>query len=258
MARTVLSDDLVNAFKGVTVVALDIEGVDLGRKGQISLVQLAASPESCFLLDLLHITEETQPLVDWLRTILESEDVVKICHDCRMDSDALRHILGIELKNVHDTSCWHAKITGCDDVNLNNVLLANNIKPNVQRDSSVYAKNHAFWATRPLTPTMIEWALGDVRSIFELRVVQMRKSTSAGAEEAKVLSDIYIDFARSCLVDTVHVNNVGWFIGPRGSSIRQLQKSSKTLVYPRGKRGDDLFLVYFRTPEALAAVVARA
>lgn len=251
--KTDLSEDLVKVFEDARIVALDIEGVDLGRDGQISLVQVAASPEACFLLDLLHKTKD-DPLVKWLRTILESDDILKIIHDCRMDADALRHILGIELRNVHDTSCWHLKLTGKVDSNLNTVLTENSIRPNVQRDSSVYAQNHAFWATRPLTPTMVEWAVGDIHGIFQLHARQIAASTPACALEAKALSDDYVDSARSCDVARVTVRNIGMFIGRAGANIRSLQKASNTLVYPRGNRDERVFMVYHRTPEGLATV----
>ena len=35
------------------------------------------------------------------------ETVEKIVHDCRMDSDALFHKLGITLTHVHDTQSWY-------------------------------------------------------------------------------------------------------------------------------------------------------
>ena len=257
LVKTEPTEDLVMAFEGVRIVALDIEGVDLGRNGRISLVQIAASPEACFLLDLLDKSKDND-LVKWLRTILESEDILKIIHDCRVDADALRHILGIELRNVHDTSCWHLKLTGRCDVNLNNVLIENSIRPNVKRDNSVYSQNHAFWATRPLTPTMVEWAVGDVRSIFELHVRQIAAAHATCAMEAKILSDSYLDAARSCHIASVTVRNTGMFIGSGGANIRALQKSTNTLIYPRGKRGERIFTVYYTTPEGLAAVRQRA
>ena len=259
MACTALSSDMIKAFEGATTVAFDIEGVDLGRTGQISLVQLASSPTSCFLIDLLNVNKDvSNPLVDWLKCILESDKIIKICHDCRMDADALRHILGIELRNVHDTSAWHFECKRSLDVNLNNVLIANGIKPNVKRDSSVYTHNHAFWATRPLTSKMIEWAIGDVSSMFELYDRQITAASCTSMMKAKEMSNSYIDGARGYEVERVHVKYPGKFIGPSGSSIRALQKSTDTLIYPRGNRGSNMFVVYFNTRAGLEAVQAKA
>ena len=249
---TALSPSLEDAFKDVELVALDIEGVDLGRNGQISLIQLSPSPAKCFLLDLLGHDKDSA-LVGWLRSLLESKSVLKIIHDCRMDSDALKYRLAIDLAHCHDTSCWHLHIHREPDANLNTVLRANGIKQNIERDSSVYAANHAFWATRPLTPRMIQWAAGDVCSLFHVHA----KQTTAPSHHqvaAEALSETYLNLARSASTATLCVLNVGAFIGRGGANIRDLQKRTNTLLYPRGPRGVKCFLVYYHTEAALAAV----
>ena len=143
---TSFSSDLAAAFDGVDVIALDVEGVDLSRDGVISIVQIS-TPKQCFLLDMLGKPKD-DPLVNWLRSVLESYSVLKIIHDCRMDSDALYHLLNIRLVNVHDTAVWHRVITGDADQGLNTVLTSNKLQPNVVRDSSVYRDHHDFWAKR--------------------------------------------------------------------------------------------------------------
>ena len=255
--RTEVTEDLVDAFKDVSLMALDIEGVDLSRDGQISLVQVAVSPKLCFLLDLLD-KPRNHPLIAWLRCLLESTNVLKVVHDCRMDADALRHLLDIELCNVHDTSCWHYALTGNADVNLNTVLVENAIRPNDTRDAAVYAHNPAFWLTRPLTPTMVAWAVGDVRCIFALRACQLAASTPATVREATALSDLHLNAARTRSVARVVVRNPGRFIGRAGANIRDLRRTTDTLIYSRGEREGNVFVVYYRTPEGLAAVRRRA
>ena len=108
--------------------------VALSRKGRISLVQLS-TPSRCFLVDVLG-SERDDPVVCWLRAVLEDDSVLKIIHDCRMDSDALEHRLGISLVNVHDTSCWHAAL-GYADKNLNDTLAYHGLPRNDARDGSV-------------------------------------------------------------------------------------------------------------------------
>jgi ribonuclease D len=248
-----LSPELEDAFKDVSVIALDIEGVDLGRNGKISLVQISPSPTKCFLLDLL---QPNTTLVCWLRDLLESKSVLKIIHDCRMDSDALKHLLSIDLTNVHDTSCWHFEITGTEDVALNGVLAHNGIKQNVIRDSRVYAANHAFWATRPLTAQMIEWAAGDVSSMFQVYAKQV--ATSCDKKSAENMGEVYLNAAKTAEVANVSVNDVGAFIGRGGINIRALQKRTNTLIYPRGSRTAGLFMVYYQDAAGLLSVQKRA
>ena len=70
------------------------------RKGEISLIQLS-TPEECFLLDVQGKTPK-DPVVEFAKEILEDENVCKIVHDVRGESDALITVLGIKLRNVHD------------------------------------------------------------------------------------------------------------------------------------------------------------
>jgi len=208
-------------------IVLDVEGVDLSREGSISIVQIATR-EHCFILDVLGKGVD-DPLVVWLREVLEDDSVTKIIHDCRMDSDALHHNLSIRLSKVHDTSCWHFVITGLEDQNLNNTLTKNGLQPNMVRKSDDYDTNHAFWAIRPLTALMLEWAEGDLRPLFQLQDKQLEKvaampASAQAAQELKanMASQEHCDFARSASVDSFYIHsNVGRFIGKGGSSIRR-------------------------------------
>ena len=84
------SQDLADMFDEVDTVAIDVEAVDLGREGRISLVQMSTpGSKGCLILDLLD-KSTGDPLVVWLRSILESDKIIKVIHDCRMDSDALK------------------------------------------------------------------------------------------------------------------------------------------------------------------------
>jgi DNA polymerase I-like protein with 3'-5' exonuclease and polymerase domains len=245
-----LTPELAKAFEDTEIVALDVEGVDLGRNGIISLVQLAVSPNKCFLLDLLNKTKD-DPLVNWLRVILESKDIVKIVHDCRMDADALRYHLEIELSNVHDTSCWHYTITGSEWDGLNKVLSVNGIKENANHDNSVYIKDHAFWATRPLTAQMIERAVGDVTRMFELRASQTSKSSPKIDMEAKALSDAYLNAARTANVEYVVVGNSSKDVPAPKFNIFALRKWTNSLIYPCGDRTKGIYIVYYHHKWAL-------
>ena len=210
---TAYTDALAAAFRGEAVVVLDAEGVDLSRCGRISIVQIA-TPRECFLIDVLDKARD-DPLVSWLRGILEDEGVTKIIHDCRMDSDALFHLLGIRLACVYDTTCWNTAITGSENQNLNTVLGNNGIKPNVMRDGNVYATNPAFWATRPLTPKMIEWAAGDVTSLFAVRDAQIARATVEQAERAAAAGEHHLTVARDAMVANVKVTYADTMLRPR-------------------------------------------
>ena len=251
-----ISKELSRAFADVKVIALDLEGVDLSRAGRISIVQVS-TPARCFLIDVLGKGPDDL-VVSWLRSLLQNENILKVIHDSRMDSDALFHLLKIELVNVHDTSCWQAVI-GLPNTSLNDILRFYKLTPNIERDKSVYQRNHAFWATRPLTRQMLDWASGDVQFMFDLYQRQLEKVESIrnGAARARALTLEFLSRCRLANLSIVTVKNPGKFIGPRGSNIRGLQERTGTTIYGTGPWGSQKFMVFYNT-EAELEVVTRA
>jgi hypothetical protein len=240
-----VAEELQQAFGTSQVVALDAEGVDLSRAGLISLVQLySAESKTCFILDVLK-AEPTDDLVLWLKELLENSAVVKVVHDCRMDSDAVRHHLNIDLVNVHDTSCWNQELSGRVDMNLNDTLSTNGIDPNTYRDKGMYQRNPAVWATRPLTLHLLKLASGDVSALTDLHAKQVGDATTAQAMKAQDHTLEYLEYIRRASLGMVHVNNPGMFIGRGGTSLRALQNRTNTLVYGIGKRSEKSFMVFY-------------
>ena len=152
-------DQAVATSESETVrVAFDCEGVNLCRNGTVELVALCFEEPigvegAVFLVDLNDKGDASKrkDRVQALKQLFGCKDVQKVIHDSRMDCDALFHLHGISVVNVHDTSCSHFTETGRENVNLNDVLSYHGIAPNGSRDKTVYKNNPAFWATRPLT-----------------------------------------------------------------------------------------------------------
>lgn len=251
---------LNKAFVGVAAIALDAEGVDLSRLGKISIVQIA-TPDHCFLLDVLD-KEAADPLVVWLGRLLSDQSIVKVVHDCRMDADALYHHFNLDLANVHDTSVWHAELFSSPDKNLNDTLSASGLAPNEARDGSVYRNDPSFWATRPLTATMVDWASGDVSSMFSLQQSQLARPCSPSQRRRIEQTTALFLSWKSADVSFVTVNHPGSFIGRGGSNIRTLQRTTNTLIYsaPSATPGYSrrMFMVYYHDPQALRKVEQKA
>mmetsp|Transcript_7188 Transcript_7188/g.10686 ORF Transcript_7188/g.10686 Transcript_7188/m.10686 type:complete len:276 (-) Transcript_7188:249-1076(-) len=214
--------DIYQYLCNETILALDCEGVDLGRTGEICIIQISTR-DRCFLFDVHELTSNCCEMIDVLKNILEDISIVKIIHDCRMDSDALYHLLGIRLVNVHDTQAWDYAIRGVK-VSLNNLLSNYDLPQNNERDSNVYVENLRFWATRPLTRKMITWASGDVENLFQIHDRQNCDASSSQRLEASSISEEYVNAVRECLVASVqlHETQIGRFIGPKGKNIRAL------------------------------------
>lgn len=175
-----LSEDHVSEIRGSDLFALDCEGVDLGRTGDICIIQLSTR-KSCYLFDVLG-HDSSSGLIQFLKEMLEDATKTKVIHDCKMDADALLHQYGIYLTGVHDTQCWDVLLRDGVPLNLNRTLSAYNCDTNDQRDHGLYRENPRFWATRPITSRMIEWACGDVRHLFDLYSAQMAMAGAIGED----------------------------------------------------------------------------
>jgi ribonuclease D len=230
-------------------VVFDCEGVDLSRLGSLEIISICFSSMEVFLVDFGK--KPDREILKAVKDLFESTKVIKIIHDCRMDSDALFHLHGISLKNVHDTSCFHTEITGNEDQNLNNVLLYNGIEKNQTRDSNVYKINPAFWATRPLTQKMIDWASADVNRLFDVETKQLKGISDSGKTRALDKSNEHIRCACEMKVESgLSVRNPGRFIGRRGINLRSLMRRTNTLMYQSGTG----WTVYYSNVKDLEAV----
>ena len=88
-------------LKQAKVIAYDCEGVRLSRTGKITLLQIAI-PKKIFLIDVMTIGGKEVFTDGGLKDIIESEEILKLAYDVRMDSDALFHQHDVVLKNVLD------------------------------------------------------------------------------------------------------------------------------------------------------------
>ncbi|EEC15704.1 conserved hypothetical protein, partial [Ixodes scapularis] len=153
------------------VLALDAEGVNLGPRGPLTLLQLATAAGEVFLFDV----QSTPQLFDEgkLKDILESQTIVKVVHDCRNDSAALFYQFGIRLQNVFDTQAAHATLQQQDqgkpvhkvkNVSLGTLCGLYGGPPNPRREQvkSLYRRDQKFWSRRPLSEDMVFHAAFDV------------------------------------------------------------------------------------------------
>ena len=151
-------------MEGTFFVAFDMEGMHLGRTGETALVQLAIEVDigypSCYMFDMLRIGKDAKR---FLKDVLESAQLLKIVHDCRVDSEALKTHHGIVLRNVHDTQvCHQLRFPNSSRLSLNDTLSYYGLPLNTARDKDVYKTQNRVWLKRPLTDRMVQWASADV------------------------------------------------------------------------------------------------
>lgn len=259
----------------VSVIALDCEGLNLGRMGKLSLIQLCAGVgQTCYLIDVLHTTPDA-PLVSVLRTVLQQKDICKVIHDCKTDSDALLHLLDIKLCSVHDTSAWnntlrhwmsHTRTDSMDkwicDENLNNTLRRYKLPENTHRDRTVYQTHPSFWLDRPMTEQMIQWASADIRSLFGLRSAQLHigKGLSAYCVQICCRHSAYNlrlirEFKNAVIVQIEEQQSISQLVGNKGRRIHDIQKQSHTRMYSIAPASHRLYTVYFNNRNSLTILL---
>lgn len=83
------------------VISFDSKGVNLGVKGQLTLIEIGTVRGEAFIFDLQQCP---QMMIDGgIKMLLEDENIIKIIHDCRNDSFNLFTQYDVLLRNVFDT-----------------------------------------------------------------------------------------------------------------------------------------------------------
>ncbi len=97
-------------------VACDCEGVNLCRLGSVEIISICFPTLDIYLIDFGGTV--CPGILKSTTDLFKSASVIKVIHDCCMDCDALYHLHGVQVNNVHDASYFH----GVEDSNLNDVL----------------------------------------------------------------------------------------------------------------------------------------
>ncbi|GAM26723.1 hypothetical protein SAMD00019534_098980 [Acytostelium subglobosum LB1] len=157
------------------VISFDLEGVEMGKQGEVALVQVALMNGTVFLFDVLTLGQRV--FAAGLKDILESNTFLKVVHDCRRDSEILYHRHQVSLNHVFDLQVAHALLQKKRE---GNVPIR---RYGLQELTHMYIPKHAsqravdikyqvrdifkegnteVWRQRPLSKLMIDYSALDV------------------------------------------------------------------------------------------------
>eukprot|EP00435_Cladocopium_sp_Y103_P034925 s1955_g9.t1 len=191
-ARAVLIDTLEKCQEAVTElsqeieVAIDIEGVDLSRAGEVCLIQICgAAMDKVFLFDIHQLREKAFE-EGGLKQLLETPDILKIFYDVRADNDALYHLHQVEVQGAYDVQVlWHLKFQHPDDIHLQVLAIFFDeskvvTKAQLSRMDAIKDEglklfapekggSYEVWKRRPLRPILIQYAAMDVKFLLSMK-----------------------------------------------------------------------------------------
>ena len=180
-------------LKRAKVIAYDCEGVRLSRTGKITLLQIAI-PKKIFLIDVMTIGGKEVFIDGGLKDIIESEEILKLAYDVRMDSDALFHQHDVVLKNVLDLQLLDIAIrraaggivehlpslskTVSRRLTNAEILVCEDLKKRV-KNMYTSIEDGDLWARRPLTDDARRYAALDAWVLMKLNHAMRPNGTTA-------------------------------------------------------------------------------
>ncbi|XP_055619863.1 uncharacterized protein LOC129764624 isoform X2 [Toxorhynchites rutilus septentrionalis] len=187
-----------SSYDDQAVVSFDCEGINLGVRGQITMIQLGTTRGEAFIFDVATCPDMVPH--GGIKEVLESEKVIKVIHDCRNDSVNLYNQFQIMLRNVFDTQSAHAVLQFQDqgkqvykvkNVSLNTLCEMYNATINPMKDQlkNVYRRDQKYWARRPLTRDMLLYAAGDVLILINEQLY-LNMATSIKPEFRELLAEL--------------------------------------------------------------------
>lgn len=98
----------VRDIKAEPAIGLSVEGAMFGRHSKVSLLSIA-TPSRAFVFDMCALGDAA--FDNGLRDILETEEIEKVIHNCRLVSDCLHHKHHVTICNVFDTQVADLMVT---------------------------------------------------------------------------------------------------------------------------------------------------
>ncbi|XP_060083371.1 uncharacterized protein LOC132562635 [Ylistrum balloti] len=217
--------DVANVFAEIkkhNLLAVDCEGIDLGRAGELKVFTIS-TPVNTFIFDILKLGK--QVFDDGLRDILEDKTKEKLMFDCRGDADILFHRYKVNLSGVLDlqllevmqrnkslcssssSASGHRRSTQTDDVEniyglqrCIEIYMDDKKMVGKEKSKDILARDKNVGKNRPLSNILKMYGCIDTSALFGL--YDKLKGDSDNLPRLRIASDRYADYFRSMAVRT--------------------------------------------------------
>jgi exonuclease 3'-5' domain-containing protein 1 len=162
-------DSLPDCKGPVPSLYIDLEGNNLSRKGTLSLVTILVEPRhTVHLVDVTGLGERAFQVADsdgrTLKSILESQEIVKVFFDIRNDSDALFGLFGIRVGGIEDVQLMELASRSFPKRFINGLAKC------IERDSTLpYAEKREWKASKERGHKLFDPNLGGGYAVFDER-----------------------------------------------------------------------------------------
>ena len=202
-------------------IAVDCEGVNLSRKGALTIITVATE-DKVYIFDVLKLQQAVFSF--GFGEILEDKSIGKLMFDCREDSDALWHQFNIKLTGVldlqlleilyrreNDTATRHEPSSAGYTRRSHRPYEVESIygfrrclELYVQDDELIKMKNegkilmkkdYGVWKKRPLSDELMEYCIVDTTAMFKL-YEKMKDVKEREEARLRVASEKYADLYR--------------------------------------------------------------
>ena len=200
----------VNYLKSQQIIAVDFEGVELSRTGQLCLLQ-AASISKIFIFDIIILGKSVfntrKENGAGLGALLEGR-VLKVVHDSRHDCDSLLSQFGVRMTNIWDTQVAFRMLKRQQEVSteplpisLKTLLLKFTGLKEEDCQVKVAGKERmqddkGFWKTRPLNEEALKYARFDVEHLLKVHNTLRKYLERENYERVREESEIYANMFR--------------------------------------------------------------
>ncbi|BFZ15031.1 hypothetical protein BsWGS_18069 [Bradybaena similaris] len=202
-------------------VGVTFEGESIGRNGILSVVQISTETD-VIAFDILELGKEA--FAEGLHTIFQSNNIVKVIHDCRWISDMLHEQYKIRITNVFDTQVANA----CVYRILHNgnwpqyveslpACLVKHLKLQPEdvtffrvKDGVQQTSGQPSWLERPLSKQLLSAAQKNVSYLTQLHQVLLKKMMY----EFRMGVEIYLSHVRNMDGDFESSQKQGYLLPP--------------------------------------------